>query len=93
MTGVDREEVLARIHMLLLEVWDERPAEGTVDSDESLLSLGVDSLTLVILLDRVEREFHVVWDPADPPGAYSSLQSIANAASPVASDGTAATEG
>jgi clorobiocin biosynthesis protein CloN1 len=78
--SAELEHVLARLQSILKEVWDEHPAEGPVDTDASLLSLGVDSLTLVTLLDRVEGEFRVEWDPDNPPGAYSSLHSIASSA-------------
>ncbi|MQY04648.1 flavin reductase [Actinomadura macrotermitis] len=83
--GAELEHVLDRLRSLLKEVWDEHPADLPVDGDATLLSLGVDSLTLVSLLDRVEAEFHTAWDPDDPPDAYSSLRSIAIAASPAAS--------
>ncbi|WP_242886353.1 flavin reductase [Actinomadura litoris] len=82
--GAELDHVLDRLRALLREVWDEHPADLPVDGDATLLSLGVDSLTLVSLLDRVEAEFHTAWDPDDPPGAYSSLRSIAVAASPAA---------
>ncbi|OKK04766.1 hypothetical protein AMK26_15865 [Streptomyces sp. CB03234] len=77
MENAEAVHVLARLETLLREVWDEYPAGEPVDRDASLLSLGVDSLTLVILLDRVEREFRVAWDPGNPPGAFSSLRSLA----------------
>ncbi|MBO3741370.1 phosphopantetheine-binding protein [Actinoplanes flavus] len=74
--------VLTRLRALLIEVWDEHPAEESLDSDASLLNLGVDSLTLLSLLDRIEAEFHPHWDADDPPSAYSSLRSLARAAAP-----------
>lgn len=79
-SSAELEHVLARLQSILKDVWDEHPVGVSMDGDASLLSLGVDSLTLVILLDRVERELHIEWDPDDPPSAYSSLHSIANLA-------------
>jgi clorobiocin biosynthesis protein CloN1 len=75
------DEVLAHLQSMLKEVWDEYPAGTPVDSDASLLSLGVDSLTLVILFDRVEREFALPPDLDDLPGAHSSLRAIASVVS------------
>jgi clorobiocin biosynthesis protein CloN1 len=80
------EHVLARIWSILAEVWDEHPVEVPVDSEASLLSLGIDSLMLVTLLDRIQREFAFDWDPDDPPGAHSSLHSIAHRAVPSGTD-------
>ncbi|WP_179166673.1 acyl carrier protein [Streptomyces sp. CB03238] len=77
MEKTEAVHVLARLESLLREVWDEPPAGEPVDRDASLFSLGVDSLTLVILLDRIESEFRVAWDPDNPPGAFSSLCSLA----------------
>ncbi|MGA8117479.1 MAG: acyl carrier protein [Actinocatenispora sp.] len=84
----EAERVLARLESMLTEVWDQRPTGVPVDSDASLLSLGVDSLTLVLLLDKVEAEFRVDWDTSAPPGAFSSLRSIANFVAERNSDGT-----
>lgn len=74
------KHALARISAVLREVWDEHPADGPVDVDAPFLRVGLDSLTLVILLDRVEREFGVRWDPDDPPGPFSTLRSLAERA-------------
>lgn len=76
-SSVELEHVIARLQSILKEVWDEHPVDAPVDRNASLLSLGVDSLTLVTLLDRVEADLQVEWDPDDPPGAYSSLHTIA----------------
>jgi len=77
---VEQSHALTRLDTLLEEVWDEYPADARVDHDATLLDLGVDSLTLVTWLDRVENEFYMEWDPADPPNGYSSLRSIARCA-------------
>ncbi|MGX1027386.1 clorobiocin biosynthesis protein CloN1 [Streptomyces ambofaciens] len=75
---VDSVHVLARIDSLLREVWDDLPADVPVDRDASFLSLGVDSLTLVLLLDKVGAEFGIDWETEVSPGAASSLRSISD---------------
>jgi hypothetical protein len=72
------KDPLARLESILAEVWDEHPAGGPVDCEASLMSLGVDSVTLVTLLDRAAGELGFGWDPDNPPGAHSSLRSIVN---------------
>ncbi|MEV7230042.1 acyl carrier protein [Polymorphospora sp. NPDC051019] len=74
------EKAVTRLQSMLRDVWDECPPDLEAASGVSLLDLGVDSLTLVTLLDRVEREFHVTWDADDPPGADSSLRTLARLA-------------
>ncbi|WP_329173245.1 phosphopantetheine-binding protein [Streptomyces sp. NBC_01477] len=73
---VDPVRVLARLDSLLREVWDDLPAGAPVDRDASFRSLGVDSLTLVLLLDKVGAEFDIDWETEASPGAASSLRSI-----------------
>ncbi|MEU9165459.1 phosphopantetheine-binding protein [Streptomyces sp. NPDC048424] len=77
MASTELEHVLTRLESLLVEVWDELPDGTPVPHDVSLLDLGVDSLTLTILLDRLENEFRVEWDADRPPSAFSSLLSLA----------------
>ncbi|MEU7603919.1 phosphopantetheine-binding protein [Streptomyces sp. NPDC040724] len=77
MASTELEHVLTRLEALLAEVWDDLPDGTPVPRDASLLSLGVDSLTLTILLDRLENEFRVAWDADRPPSAFSSLLSLA----------------
>ncbi|MFF5496687.1 phosphopantetheine-binding protein [Streptomyces aquilus] len=74
--NTDQEQVLARLDSLLREVWDQHPAHVPIQSDMSFLNLGVDSLTLVLLLDKVASEFHIEWTEETSPGAASSLRSI-----------------
>lgn len=74
--NTDPEHVLARLDALLREVWGRLPAEVPIRNDASLISLGVDSLTLVLLLDKVAAEFDIDWDTETSPGAASSLRSI-----------------
>jgi acyl carrier protein len=69
--------VLDRLCELLDEVWDERPAGREIDADAPLTGFGVDSLTLVLLLDRVAQEFGVDWERAAGAGAAGSLRSLA----------------
>jgi acyl carrier protein len=71
------EQILDRLESILREVWDDLPADGQVDREAPLLGLGVDSITLVTLLDKVEAEFSATWDQNSPPGTHSSLRSIA----------------
>src|SRR4051794_14119347 len=56
------EYVLARLEMLLNDVWDERPADAAMSVTTPLVSLGVDSLTLALLFEKVGREFHIDWN-------------------------------
>ncbi|MFD5327769.1 acyl carrier protein [Streptomyces sp. NPDC127092] len=72
-----REHALIHLEAILREVWDEHPGDAAIDRTRSFLDLGVDSLTLMILLDRVESEFQVDWDPERPPTARSSLLFLA----------------
>lgn len=72
------KHVIVRLEFILNEVWDQRPAGASVDINASLLSLGVDSLTLVLLLDKVGSEFHIDWDAEVSPSAVSSLSAIAD---------------
>ncbi|MDQ0585645.1 phosphopantetheine-binding protein [Streptomyces rishiriensis] len=76
--NADSAYVLARLDSLLREVWDQLPADVPVQSDASFLSLGVDSLTLVLLLDKVGSEFHIDWETETSPGAASSLRSLSD---------------
>lgn len=77
--NADLEHVLTRIESMLKDAWawDERPADLPVDFDASLLSLGIDSLTLAILLDKVGKEFQIDWEVETSPCAVGSLRSIA----------------
>jgi clorobiocin biosynthesis protein CloN1 len=72
------EYVLARLEMLLNDVWDERPADAAMSVTTPLVSLGVDSLTLALLFEKVGREFHIDWNAETSSGAASSLMSIAD---------------
>ena len=76
--NTDPVHVLARLDSILRDVWDQRPADTPVENDASFLSLGVDSLTLVLLLDKVATEFHIDWDTETSPGAASSLRSLSD---------------
>ncbi|GAA1403717.1 hypothetical protein GCM10009639_48900 [Kitasatospora putterlickiae] len=76
--NTDPAQVIARLDAILREIWDPPLADVPVRSDASFLSLGVDSLTLVLLLDRVASEFHIDWDAETSPGAASSLRSISD---------------
>ncbi|MFL6117943.1 MAG: phosphopantetheine-binding protein [Catenulispora sp.] len=72
--------VLARLETLLDEVWDTRPADRSapVDHDLPLPSLGIDSLTLILLLDRVGSEFGIDWEHEPEAAAVGSLRSLAD---------------
>ncbi|MEV6315547.1 acyl carrier protein [Streptomyces sp. NPDC051776] len=83
------EHVLTRLKTMLVEVWDECPGGEPIDHEASLLSLGVDSLTLMILLDRIENEFCTEWDPDNPPTAFSSLLTLAESVTTGQPDGAA----
>ncbi|WP_305787998.1 serine hydrolase [Symbioplanes lichenis] len=74
----DPGHVFARLDSLLREVWEQHPADGPIPGDASFLDLGVDSLTLVLLLDKVGAEFRIDWDTEASPGATSSLRSLAD---------------
>ncbi|MFF2046096.1 acyl carrier protein [Kitasatospora sp. NPDC058170] len=91
MGNAGSENVLARLEEILAEVWDDHAEGEPIDRGASLLELGVDSLTLMILLDRMEGEFHVAWDPEHPPSAFSSLLSLAGSVTAEQSDGAART--
>ncbi|CAM3838110.1 cytochrome P450 [Nocardiopsis rhodophaea] len=78
MQSTEHDQVLDRLESILREVWDDHPADGQVDREASFLRLGVDSITLVTLLDKVEAEFRVTWDHDSPPGPHSSLRSVAD---------------
>ncbi|WP_406274789.1 phosphopantetheine-binding protein [Streptomyces sp. NBC_00191] len=88
MRNAELEHALTRLEAILVEVWDEHSGRP-IDRDASLLSIGVDSLTLVILLDRVESEFRAEWDPDKPPSAFSSLRSLAESVTTEQPDGAA----
>jgi clorobiocin biosynthesis protein CloN1 len=70
-------QILDRLCALLEELWDERPAGRLIDTDAPLTGLGVDSLTLVLLLDRIAHEFGVDWEQAAAVGVGGSLRSLA----------------
>lgn len=89
MGSAELEHVITRLEEILVEVWDEHPGGKPIDRDASFLSLGVDSLTLVNLLDRIEREFRPEWDMDNPPSAFSSLHSLAVAMTTELPDGAA----
>lgn len=72
------EHVLTRLEMLLNDVWDQRPAGAATSATAPLASLGVDSLTLALLLEKVGREFHIDWTVDTRPGGAISLRSIAD---------------
>lgn len=74
----DLEHVLTRLEMLLNDVWDHRPAGVATSATAPLVSLGVDSLTLALLLDKVGREFHINWTADTSPDGAISLRSIAD---------------
>ncbi|QHA03141.1 hypothetical protein GQF42_07500 [Streptomyces broussonetiae] len=87
--NTDPEHVLARLDAMLREVRGPLLADVPVQSDASFISLGVDSLTLVLLLDKVASEFHIDWDTETSPGAASSLRSISDLVVRRHSDNTA----
>ncbi|MFF4037020.1 acyl carrier protein [Streptomyces sp. NPDC001816] len=89
MGNAELEHVITRLEAILVEVWDEHPGGEPIDRDASFLNLGVDSLTLVHLLDRIESDFHPEWDPDNPPSAFSSLLSLAGSMTTHKPDGTA----
>ncbi|MFG2126912.1 phosphopantetheine-binding protein [Streptomyces sp. NPDC048751] len=72
------EHVLTRLETLLNNIWDQRPAGVAVSATAPLVSLGVDSLTLALLLDNVGREFHIDWTAGNRLGGAISLRSIAD---------------
>lgn len=74
--NTDPEHVLARLQSILGEVWEQRPADVAIQRDASFLELGVDSLTLVLLLDKVAAEFRIDWERETSPGTASSLRSL-----------------
>jgi hypothetical protein len=76
-TSTDTRQLLARLSALLDEVWDERPAGHVIDADVPLTGQGVDSLTLVLLLDRTADEFGVDWEQAAGVSVTGSLRSLA----------------
>lgn len=84
-TSTRAELILDRLSALLDELWDERPAGRVIDTDAPLSALGVDSLTLVLLLDRLAHEFGVDWEQAAAVGVGGSLRSLADL---IASPGT-----
>lgn len=70
--------VLARIELILKKVCADCPADSALDRDAPLPSLGIDSITLVFLLDAVAAEFHITWDSRTPAGSVSSLHALAD---------------
>jgi clorobiocin biosynthesis protein CloN1 len=72
------EQVITRLQILLNDVWDQRPAGATMSATAPLVSLGVDSLTLALLLEKVGKEFHIDWTGDTHPGGAISLRSIAD---------------
>jgi len=72
------EHVLARLETLLNEVWDQRPAGAAMSATAPLVSLGVDSLTLALLLEKVGKEFEIDWTTDTSPGEVISLRSLAD---------------
>ena len=72
------EQVLTRLESLLNDVWDQRPAGATTSVTVPLMNLGVDSLTLALLLDKVGREFHIDWTTDSHTNGAISLSSIAD---------------
>lgn len=75
--STDVEYVLGRLETILKEVWDERPADLVVDFDASFPDLGIDSLTLVLVLDKAGTEFHIDWDAESSSHTAGSLRSVA----------------
>jgi clorobiocin biosynthesis protein CloN1 len=72
------EQVITRLEMLLDDVWDQRPAGAATSATAPLVNLGVDSLTLALLLEKVGREFHIDWTADTHPDGEISLRSIAD---------------
>jgi clorobiocin biosynthesis protein CloN1 len=72
------EQVITRLEMLLDDVWDQRPAGAATSATAALVNLGVDSLTLALLLEKVGREFHIDWTADTHPDGEISLRSIAD---------------
>lgn len=69
--------VLTRLEMLLDELWDQRPAGGAIPATATLVSLGVDSLTLALLLEKAGKEFEIDWTTDTGPGEAISLRYLA----------------
>lgn len=76
--STELEHVLTRLEMLLNDVWDQRPAGAATSATAPLVSLGVDSLTLALLLEKVSREFHIEWTADTRPDGVISLRSLAD---------------
>lgn len=74
----ESEQIITRLEMLLNDVWDQRPAGVATSVTAPLMNLGVDSLTLALLLDKVGREFHIDWTGDAHPDGAISLRSIAD---------------
>jgi acyl carrier protein len=87
MGNAELEHVITRLEAILVEVWGDHPGDEPIDRAASFLNLGVDSLTLVHLLDRIESEFRPEWDPDNPPSAFSSLLSLAGSMTAQKPDG------
>jgi clorobiocin biosynthesis protein CloN1 len=77
-TDASRQQILTRLESLLKEVCDDCQTGPAVDADAPLSSLGVDSLTLMLLLDRAAKEFDVEWGSDTPAEAVGSLAAIAD---------------
>jgi len=74
------EQVLTRLETLLDEIWDQRTSDAVISATAPLVSLGVDSLTLALLLEKAGREFEIDWTTGTPPGEAISLRLLADLA-------------
>jgi acyl carrier protein len=74
----DRQQIITRLVAMVREVRDEALADLVIDADAPLSDLGIDSLGLVLLLDRVAREFDVEWGPDTAAQSVGSLRAIAD---------------
>lgn len=84
---------LIHIEAVLRDIWDELDDDRPIDPDTSLLQFGVDSILLVTLLNRVEAELGVEWDPGTSPSEFESLRSIARLAARSATSWSSGHEG
>lgn len=85
------QQILTRLETMLNEVWDQHPP-GAVSATAPLVSLGVDSLTLALLLEKVGKEFEVDWATETSPGEAISLRYLADLVARREVGGTTAAE-
>src|SRR6476469_6274729 len=73
-----RDRLVAELDAVLRRVWSAHPPRA-LRPEEKFRDLGLPSGRQIALLSRIEDEFSIDWEVADPPiGALNTLGGIAD---------------